>query len=104
MLMVLAVYCDWAVAYAQLGHRPRPSIDDPGQIGGIATGVHTACMWVMWILAAVLVIAFFLRLKAAAPQVERRRGRVLEFCAGVVVVGLPLSLLGLHDAIIWFID
>ncbi len=103
--MVVAVYCSWAVAYAQLGRRPRPSMDDPTDIGGFATDVHTFCVWVIGILAAIFTVAFLLRLvMAESPESERRSGRLLDFSIGVIAIGLPFSLLFLHDAIVWFID
>lgn len=34
VLVVLSVYVSWFVAWACLGHKPRPSLDDPTLIGG----------------------------------------------------------------------
>lgn len=104
-LMVAVVYCSWAVAYAQLGRRPRPSMDDPLQIGGVATDVHAFCAWTIRILVAIWGATFLLRLvRADSPGVERRNGRLQDFINGLIAIGLPFSLLVLHDAIVWFID
>jgi hypothetical protein len=104
-LMVVAVYCSWVAAYAQLGRRPKPSMDDPKGIGGTATDVYTFCVWVIGILFAIWTVAVILRLmKAAPPEEARRNGRLLEFCIGATAIGVPFSLLVLHDAILWFID
>lgn len=104
-LMVIAIYCSWAVAYTQLGRRPRPSMDDPKYIGGFATDFSTFCVWLIYILAAIWVVAVILRLRSvASPEQEQRSGRFLDFILGAIAVGLPFSLLFLHDAIAWFID
>src|SRR5690606_30352962 len=78
-LMLVAVYGSWAVAWAQLGRRPRPSMDDPRHIGGLATDVHTFSVWMIGFLAVVLVVAFLVRLRSAAPEATRRDGRLRNF-------------------------
>ena len=39
-LLIVSVYGTWGVAWLTLGHSPRPSIDDPSQIG-TAVDVHS---------------------------------------------------------------
>lgn len=34
VLVALSVYVSWLVAWICLGHKPRPSLDDPSRIGG----------------------------------------------------------------------
>jgi hypothetical protein len=38
--LVLSFYSTWVIAWIQLGHRPRPNLDDPKFIGGLMDLVH----------------------------------------------------------------
>lgn len=45
--VITSVYIAWFAAYAQLGRRPMPSMDDPRFIGGTSTAVYGVANWVM---------------------------------------------------------
>src|SRR6185369_3979595 len=90
VLMIVAVYCSWAVAYVQLGRRPRPSMDDPKSIGGFATDVYSFSVWVIGILAVIWAVSLLLKLgRTASPEAKGRNGRFLDFANGFIAVGLP---------------
>lgn len=41
VLVALSIYVSWLVAWICLGHKPRPSLDDPTRIGG---AMDLACL------------------------------------------------------------
>lgn len=42
ILTLLSLYGTWLIAWVALGHRPRPSIDDPKSIGPVVSIAHDA--------------------------------------------------------------
>lgn len=95
LLLVGIHFAAWFTARWVLGHRPRPSIDDPKSIGPIVAIYHDAALVVLVVgiplfvvLAATLLVSC-----VSAPQSERRKMiRLLSGC----LAGLILSILFLR--------
>ena len=107
LLMIVAVYSSWAVAYGQLGRHPRPSIDDPKFIGGFSTDVYTICVWLILVLAAIWALTSLIALvMGVLPKTKHRSGWWLGFAAGLIAFGVQVPLLrnSPGDAIEWFAD
>lgn len=105
VLSFVAVYCSWAVAYAQLGRHPQPLVDDPKFIGGLSTVVYSFCMWAIAALAAVWTVSALLTIVTGVlSKAEQRGAGWLGFAS---VFGFSLLFFGLYlpnNAISWFFD
>ena len=101
------VYTSWAVAYWQLGRRPRPSMDDPSDIGGLSTQVTnyvssavyvTLLLWAISMIAVLCVVLW--------PKSSERNWWLKRF--GVGLVSMALLFLSMHhspgNAVMWFLD
>lgn len=87
-LMIVAMYSSWVVAYAQLGRRPRPSVDDPNMIGGFSTDLYDFSLPFVFVLFVIwAVTSAFTILMAGLLKTEHWRGWALGFVAGLVTFG-----------------
>jgi hypothetical protein len=66
LLPLLALYATWLAGWAMLGHRPRPSLDDPKDIGGAVDAFY--------LVAALLLFTFPIG------------------CAVVAAMGIPVTI------------
>jgi hypothetical protein len=106
MLMIATMYCAWAAAYAQLGRRPRPSIDDPNAIGGFSTDVYVFCEWVVMILFAIWALSSIFAVVMDVRSRGQSRSWGLGVGASLIALGLlvPLWFSSPGDAVQWFAD
>jgi uncharacterized membrane protein len=108
-MMIFAMYSSWAAAYAQLGRRPRPNIDDPNMIGGFSTDLYDLCLSLVFVLFIIWAgTSAFTLLMADSRKTERWRGWGIGFVMGLVAFGSMFLLFVLQsspgDAIEWFFD
>ena len=73
LLLPIALYATWITAYATLGRVPRPSLDDPAQIGGAVdiVGFVAAILIYHWQITTIISIAVLLCLPLAAVTLMR---------------------------------
>lgn len=93
--LLAAFYVAWLVAWVQLGHQPRPMLDDPKSIGGFSDDVYMISgMFVilMPVLAPLGLVASFL-----CPILVRRDVR------GGLSTGLMVLYVLLAASAIWIL-
>jgi len=108
-LVIITMYCSWAVAYTQLGRRPLPNIDDPNSIGGFSTDLYEFCLPLVFVLLAIWFVTSILTCVIAdSPKGERREGWLVSLTAGLIAFGpfvfLFLLFASPGGAIGWFFD
>lgn len=59
VLVALGIYASWIVAWVCLGHMPRPSLDDPGRIGGVMDWVYPASILALVSVPVLAPLCFF---------------------------------------------
>jgi hypothetical protein len=109
VLMILAVYSSWAVAYAQLGRKPRPNADDPASIGGFSSAWYDFCLPFVFVLLVVWCVTSVLAcVMADSPKSEPGNRWLVGVTACLMALGpfvlLFLMLSSPGDAIGWFFD
>jgi len=102
-----SIYACRVVAWLVLGRRPRPSLDDLGNIGGIIDGAHTISVFAFMCLAFLIPHGFA---ASFSCSVRATRGQVAP-CAAlafayVVICAAVLLLLRTDPSRIgeWWID
>lgn len=103
LVMLMAFYGTWIIAWVSLGHRPRPMLDDPKSIGA---AVNVACLvtyGVLMLLPGVAVGGFLLQfLVPARHRNERIRcAMLLVVIYFALVAFLRLDPLSVVE---WFMD
>jgi hypothetical protein len=109
VLMILAMYSSWSAAYAQLGWRPRPNIDDPESIGGFSTDLYEFCLPLVFGLSGIWIVTSVLTcLIADSPRTERPSGWLVNLTAGLIAFGPFVFLILLYASpggvVGWFFD
>lgn len=99
----LMMQVTWLLAMLSLGHRPRPSIDDPKDIAAI-----TPFYWATLILLILMPLAIggLLVLPLSALSQHRWRRMALPMCVGglSIVLGVTLLRWDPFDVSVWFMD
>ena len=104
--LVAGLFATWFTARASLGHWPRPSVDDPKQIGGWFDVPYT----ITGILLIPGLVAFILGVAALAYWAYRRpleRGRLLATAIVSVLFMITAELYLRWDPLRigdWFMD
>ncbi len=107
LLIVIAIYSSWFIAYGQLDRPPQPMMDDPKYIGGFASSFYhvaswcSVCFFGLWILGMVTVLVISI--------LPRTKGRLGWGTKGVVGLAAMVLFLGLFEyapggACEWFLD
>ncbi|MEO1618299.1 MAG: hypothetical protein AAFV88_20780 [Planctomycetota bacterium] len=68
-------YLTWLIAWSVLGHRPRPMLDDPTSVGGIATIAYYLSGLMLLLMPALAPLG--LAASAYCPFLLRRRARLV---------------------------
>ena len=80
LVYALLLYAEWIIGWQVLGHRPRPSIDDPKSIGLTVTAFHSLNMLMLLSLLPVGFAGFILAIMHGfAPRRGTSAGLAL-FC------------------------
>jgi hypothetical protein len=108
MVVLAALYATWIVGWAALGHPPRPSLDDPKQIGETVDLAYDVTGVVMsgapLSLLACIVLAITLGLKSIQTK-EKSKFRIYPlsvfvvlfwFASFFVLLFEPFNVLGWH--------
>ena len=74
LILMGSLYGTWLAAWWQLGHMPRPNVDDPKSVGGILSVGWMVPLLFLMLLPIMLplgfVASFYLRLSRTQPRVE----------------------------------
>ena len=110
LLMACMMYATWLAAWGLLGHRPRPSLDDPKSIAPLVDVLYNAALVLMTgAPVALLLSAVFATADLCARVARARRVKPVHVAAGVAVIGSwvgTIALLGWDPGLVgyWFMD
>jgi hypothetical protein len=105
LLVCASLYGFWCMAWWQLGHPPRPSLDDPKDVAGTAWLHELSELLLAGVLPGflALVVVQVARVLRDHRQPWRAVGRAAVGCAGWVgAVGLLATDPG--NVLLWFFD
>jgi hypothetical protein len=102
-----SVYFYWIVAWFLLGHRPRPSVDDPKEVGWAIGYVYNIVLILVVLLPPMSVGGLALAILCPFRSLrERRFGRVMIVVANALLAFSVWKLATLDPGQVfeWFID
>jgi hypothetical protein len=101
-------YATWLVAWIQLGHRPRPMLDDPKSIGGLVDIAYIISGLLVMAMPLLTPIGFASSFFCPVRSVHGKRYSLVAGLAVLYVLLCALSLLMLRAdfgrAVEWWFD
>jgi hypothetical protein len=111
VLLLSSLYATWLTAWFVLGHRPRPSLDDPKFISPLVSFPHgLTWLLIVGIVPALTICIIFVLVSAYLCISRRERGWVVGTMSVLVVPPLlwssALVVLGWDpgNVVYWFMD
>ena len=109
VLVVVSFYLTWFVAWAVLGHMPRPNLDDPKYIGLLVDIPYCVCtlllMGVPGVMPLSALMAPIALARQAAPGARLARGLI---ALSALILLWAAALWFLHadpwDVVTWYFD
>jgi hypothetical protein len=107
VIATFSVYFYWIVAWFLLGHRPRPSVDDPKEVGWAMGYVYNIVLIMVVLLPPMSVSGLALAILCPIRSLRKRRfGRVMIVVANALLAFSvwKLGTLDPGQVFEWFID
>lgn len=102
-----SIYLCWLAAWWTLGHRPRPSVDDPKLIGGLVDVIYPISFLMFFTFPLVGISVFFFAMLCPIRSIRRSR-----IASGVIVLASFVLYFGSimlmrrdpGDVLFWWFD
>ncbi len=109
VLSIVVLYATWILAWIAIGHPPRPSIDDPGNISAIAlpyklTDLLISGIIPIFILNVVLLGARLLYDLLVLGKPSRSWVRILAIAVALWAVNILILVGSPFDVFYWYLD
>lgn len=106
--LVGAFYATWLVAWVELGHRPRPMLDDPKYIGGLMDFVYGVPGYLLLGLPVLAPLGFAASFFCQKRTTRERRGVLAMVLAAFYVLMCVTAIVVLRydgaSVVEWWFD